>query len=102
MLGAPPYGGNYVFPVGGGLSVVSVSHHHHDYPAADIAAPESSPLYPLEDSVVLKSWAHPDPKSEVGLMRRASDGQEWTYCHLPYLDAQVIQGPVLSAAHPVG
>src|SRR4029079_9030975 len=25
----------YVSPVGGGPSVVSVSHHHHDYPAAD-------------------------------------------------------------------
>src|SRR5207244_5790500 len=29
----------YVFPVGGGPSVVSVSHHHHDYPAAHLAAP---------------------------------------------------------------
>ena len=38
---------NYVFPVGGGPSVVSVSHTHHDYPAADIAAPEGSPLYAL-------------------------------------------------------
>ena len=92
----------YVFPVGGGPSVVSVSHHHHDYPAADIAAPEGSPLYALGDSVVLKSWAQPDPNCGIGLMLRASDGQEWTYCHLSYLDPQVVQGAVLSAGQPVG
>jgi murein DD-endopeptidase MepM/ murein hydrolase activator NlpD len=92
----------YVFPVGGGPSVVSVSLHHHDYPAADIAAPEGSPLYALADSVVLKSWDQPDPYCGIGLMLRASDGQEWTYCHLSYLDPQVVQGAVLSAGQPVG
>ena len=92
----------YVFPVGGGPSVVSVSHHHHDYPAADIAAPEGSPLYALADSVVLKSWAQPDPYCGIGLTLRASDGQEWTYCHLSYLDPQVVEGAVLSAGQPVG
>ena len=92
----------YVFPVGGGPSVVSVSHHHHDYPAADIAAPEGSPLYALADSVVLKSWAQPDPYCGIGMTLRASDGQEWTYCHLSYLDPQVVEGAVLSAGQPVG
>ena len=92
----------YVFPVGGGPSVISVSHHHHDYPAADIAAPEGSPLYALADSVVLKSWAQPDPYCGIGLTLRASDGQEWTYCHLSYLDPQVVEGAVLSAGQPVG
>jgi murein DD-endopeptidase MepM/ murein hydrolase activator NlpD len=92
----------YVFPVGGGPSVVSVSHHHHDYPAADIAAPEGSPLYALADSVVLRSWAQPDPTCGIGLTLRASDGQEWTYCHLSYLDPQVVQGAVLSAGQSVG
>ena len=92
----------YVFPVGGGPSVVSVSHHHHDYPAADIAAPEGSPLYALADSVVFKSWAQPDPYCGIGLSLRASDGQEWTYCHLSYLDPQVVEGAVLSAGQPVG
>jgi len=92
----------YVFPVGGGPSVVSVSHHHHDYPAADIAAPEGSPLYALADSVVLKAWAEPDPSCGIGLTLRASDGQEWTYCHLSYLDPQVVQGAVLSAGQSVG
>jgi murein DD-endopeptidase MepM/ murein hydrolase activator NlpD len=92
----------YVFPVGGGPAVVSVSHHHHDYPAADIAAPEGSPLYALADSVVLRSWAQPDPTCGIGLTLRASDGQEWTYCHLSYLDPQVVQGAVLSAGQSVG
>jgi len=92
----------YVFPVGGGPSVVSVSQHHHDYPAADIAAPEGSPLYALADSIVLKSWAQPDPYCGIGLTLRANDGQEWTYCHLSYLDPQVVQGAVLSAGQSVG
>ena len=92
----------YVFPVGGGPTLVSVSHHHHDYPAADIAAPEGSPVYALADSVVLRSWAQPDPSCGIGLSLRASDGQEWTYCHLSYLDPQVTQGAVLSAGQSVG
>jgi murein DD-endopeptidase MepM/ murein hydrolase activator NlpD len=33
---------------------------------------------------------------------RAGDGQEWTYCHLSYLDPQVVQGAVLSAGQSVG
>jgi murein DD-endopeptidase MepM/ murein hydrolase activator NlpD len=92
----------YVFPVGGGPSVVSVSHHHHDYPAADIAAPEGSPVYALSDSVVLRAWTQPDPQCGIGLTLRASDGQEWTYCHLSYLDPQVVAGAVLSAGQSVG
>jgi murein DD-endopeptidase MepM/ murein hydrolase activator NlpD len=92
----------YVFPVGGGPSVVSVSHHHHDYPAADIAAPDGSPLYALADSVVLRSWAQPDPACGIGLTLRASDGQEWTYCHLSYLDPAVVEGAVLNAGQSVG
>jgi murein DD-endopeptidase MepM/ murein hydrolase activator NlpD len=92
----------YVFPVGGGPSLVSVSHHHHDYPAADIAAPEGSPVYALADSAVLRAWTQPDPQCGIGLTLRASDGQEWTYCHLSYLDPQVTAGAVLSAGQPVG
>jgi len=92
----------YVFPVGGGPSVVSVSHHHHDYPAADIAAPEGSPVYALSDSVVLRSWTQPDPRCGIGLTLRAGDGQEWTYCHLSYLDPQVTPGAVLTAGQSVG
>ena len=92
----------YVFPVGGGPSIVSVSHHHHDYPAADIAAPDGSPLYSLADSVVLRAWAQPDPACGIGLTLRASDGQEWTYCHLSYLEPAVVQGAVLKAGQSVG
>ena len=92
----------YVFPVGGGPSIVSVSHHHHDYPAADIAAPEGSPVYALSDAVVLRSWAQPDPRCGIGLTLRAGDGQEWTYCHLSYLDPQVTAGAVLTSGQSVG
>src|SRR4051812_19750285 len=92
----------YVFPVGGGPAIVSVSHHHHDYPAADIAAPEGSPVYALADSVVLRSWTGPDAACGIGLSLRANDGQEWTYCHLSYLDPQVVAGAVLSAGQSVG
>ena len=38
--------------------VVSASHTHHDYPAADIAAPMGSPLYALADSVVAPLVEH--------------------------------------------
>jgi murein DD-endopeptidase MepM/ murein hydrolase activator NlpD len=103
MLGSPVSNDSgYVFPVGGGPSLVSVSHHHHDYPAADIAAPEGSPVYALADSTVLNAWAQPDARCGIGLTLRASDGQEWTYCHLSYLDPQVATGAVLSAGQPVG
>ena len=75
LLGAPSYDGGYVFPVGGGPSVVSVSHHHHDYPAADIAAPMGSPVYALADGVVLRSWQYPDPRCGIGMTIHTGDGQ---------------------------
>jgi murein DD-endopeptidase MepM/ murein hydrolase activator NlpD len=102
LFGAPTSQGNYVFPVGGGPSVVSVAHTHHDYPAADIAAPAGSPEYALSDAVVLKSWATPDPRCGIGLTLRTTDGQTWTYCHLAYLDPTVQKGAVLAAGAPVG
>jgi len=102
MLGAPAYDGSYVFPVGGGPSVVSVSHHHHDYPAADIAAPMGSPVYALSNAVVLRSWQYPDPRCGIGLTLRADDGQTWTYCHLSYLDRAVTAGTRLSAGTQIG
>jgi murein DD-endopeptidase MepM/ murein hydrolase activator NlpD len=71
----------YVFPVGGGPSVVSVSHWHHDYPAADIAAPEGSPLYALSDGTVMYSWPD-DVRCGTGFTIQTTDGQTWTYCHL--------------------
>ena len=77
--------GNYVFPVGGGPSVVSVSHSHHDYPAADIAAPEGTPVYALSDGAVLYAWSW-DQRCGTGFTMRTADGQTWTYCHLSYLE----------------
>ena len=56
LFGTASYAGGYVFPVGGGPSVVSVSELHHDYPAADIAAPMGTPLYALADGVVEDAW----------------------------------------------
>jgi murein DD-endopeptidase MepM/ murein hydrolase activator NlpD len=102
MLGAPSYAGNYVFPVGGGPSVVSVSHFHHDYPAADIAAPMGSPVYALSDAVVQRAWRYPDPRCGIGLTLQTTDGKSWTYCHLSVLDAGVVAGLSLTAGQEVG
>ena len=93
--------GNYVFPVGGGPAVVSVSHTHHDYPAADIAAPQGTPLYALSDGTVLYTWTG-DPRCGTGFTFQATDGQTWTYCHLSYLDPSVQPGTELTAGQPVG
>jgi murein DD-endopeptidase MepM/ murein hydrolase activator NlpD len=102
MLGAPSYAGNYVFPVGGGPSVVSVSHFHHDYPAADIAAPMGSPVYALSDAVVERSWTYPDPRCGIGLTLQTTDGKSWTYCHLSALDPGVVAGARLAAGQEIG
>jgi murein DD-endopeptidase MepM/ murein hydrolase activator NlpD len=102
MLGAPSYAGNYVFPVGGGPSVVSVSHFHHDYPAADIAAPMGSPVYALSDAVVQRSWTYPDPRCGIGLTLQTTDGKSWTYCHLSALDPGVVAGSRLAAGQEIG
>jgi murein DD-endopeptidase MepM/ murein hydrolase activator NlpD len=92
----------YVFPVGGGPGTVSVSHHHHDYPAADIAAPEGSPLYALAESVVVNSWSTPDKRCGIGLQLQLTDGTKYVYCHLSYLDPGVVPGAALAAGAPVG
>jgi murein DD-endopeptidase MepM/ murein hydrolase activator NlpD len=102
LLGAPLQAGNYVFPVGGGPTVISVSHHHHDYPAADISAPNGSPLYALADGVVVGSWRTPDSRCGIGFTLWTIDGQTWTYCHLAYLEPTVVAGATLSAGAPVG
>jgi murein DD-endopeptidase MepM/ murein hydrolase activator NlpD len=102
LLQSPTYDGNYVFPVGGGPAAVSVSHTHHDYPAADIAAPEGSPVYALADAVVLRAWRVPDARCGIGLTLQTSDGQTWTYCHLAYLESSVVGGATLAAGDAVG
>jgi len=102
LLGAPSYDAGYVFPVGGGPSLVSVSHHHHDYPAADIAAPEGSPVYALSDAVVERAWQYPDGRCGIGLTMTTVDGQSWTYCHLSYLDPALDAGVQLAAGTQIG
>jgi murein DD-endopeptidase MepM/ murein hydrolase activator NlpD len=99
-LGTPGSVDGYVFPVGGGPSVVSVGHHHHDYPAADIAAPEGSPLYALADSYVLDTYSVGN--CGIGFHIQLRDGTEYTYCHLSFLEPAVRPGAALSAGQPVG
>jgi murein DD-endopeptidase MepM/ murein hydrolase activator NlpD len=102
LLAAPSYQSNYVFPVGGGPKLVSVAHTHHDYPAADIAAPAGSPVYALANAVVVNAWHYPDPRCGIGLTIRTQDGLVWTYCHLAYLEPSVTDGVWLSAGMAVG
>jgi murein DD-endopeptidase MepM/ murein hydrolase activator NlpD len=102
LLASPSYSGDYVFPVGGGPSVVSVGANHHDYPAADIAAPAGAPLYALSNGVVDRSWTYPDPLCGIGFTIDTDDGLVWTYCHLSYLEPSVRPGARLSAGTPVG
>ena len=102
VLAGPSFGSGYVFPVGGGPSVVSAAHTHHDYPAVDIAAPEGSPVYALANARVINAWHAPDPRCGIGMTIQASDGQVWTYCHLAYLAPTVVDGAWLSAGTQVG
>jgi murein DD-endopeptidase MepM/ murein hydrolase activator NlpD len=102
LLSSPAYGRNYVFPVGGGPSVVFASHTHHDYPAVDIAAPASAPLYALANGVVVHAWPSPAGRCGIGFTLRAEDGLVWTYCHMSVLDSGIGAGSVVSAGTPVG
>ena len=100
VLRMPTRADGYVFPVGGGPGVVSVGHHHHDYPAADIAAPLGAPLYALADGVVLS--VVDDGRCGIGLVLQTLDGLEWVYCHLSYRDPGLEPGLLLSAGQWVG
>lgn len=102
LLGSPTYSNGYVFPVGGGPGVVSVGHTHHDYPAADIAAPEGAQLYALSDGTVERSWNEPDPQCGIGFTIHTTDGLTWTYCHMSFLEPSVVPGATLTAGQPVG
>jgi murein DD-endopeptidase MepM/ murein hydrolase activator NlpD len=92
----------YVFPVGGGPELVSVAHTHHDYPAADIAAPEGSPLYALTSSVVTETYPDGSGACGIGLKLLTDAGTVFVYCHLSYLEPDVVPGAALSAGAPVG
>jgi murein DD-endopeptidase MepM/ murein hydrolase activator NlpD len=102
VLASASFGSGYVFPVGGGPSRVLVSHTHHDYPAADIAAPAGSPVYALANAVVERGWHFPVGLCGIGMTLKTADGQVWTYCHLAVLDPRVVPGAVLAAGDPVG
>jgi murein DD-endopeptidase MepM/ murein hydrolase activator NlpD len=102
LMAAPSFQDDYVFPVGGGPQVVSVGHTHHDYPAADIAAPAGSPVYALSNGVVVNAWQSPDARCGIGLTIRTQDGLLWTYCHLAYLEPTVSDGVTLSAGTAIG
>jgi murein DD-endopeptidase MepM/ murein hydrolase activator NlpD len=94
--------GDYVFPVGGGPELVSVAHDHHDYPAADIAAPEGSPLYALANSTVAATYPDGGGRCGIGLKLRVDSGALYVYCHLAYLEPSVTPGTALAAGAPVG
>jgi murein DD-endopeptidase MepM/ murein hydrolase activator NlpD len=102
LLGAPTYSNGYVFPVGGGPGLVHVGHTHHDYPAADIAAPEGSQLYALSDGTVTEAWPAPAGNCGIGVTIATTDGLTWTYCHLSWLEPAVQPGSALAAGQPVG
>ena len=102
FLGAPSYSNGYVFPVAGGAGVVTVGHTHHDYPAADIAAPEGTQLYALSDGAVQQAWPVPNGNCGIGFTIATTDGLTWTYCHLAYLEPAVVEGAQLIAGQPVG
>jgi murein DD-endopeptidase MepM/ murein hydrolase activator NlpD len=102
LMGAASFHDNYVFPVGGGPQIVAVAHTHHDYPAADIAAPAGSPVYAISNAVVMNAWHSADPRCGIGMTIRTQDGQVWTYCHLAYLDPAVMDGVSLAAGTQIG
>jgi len=100
LFAMPSRADGYVFPVGGGPGSVSVGRDHHDYPAADIAAPQGSPVYALADAMVVSLTD--DGRCGIGLALRSLDGLEWVYCHLSYRVVGVQPGVVLTAGQWVG
>ncbi|MGZ8783436.1 MAG: lytic murein transglycosylase [Gaiellaceae bacterium] len=100
MLRMPTRADGYVFPVGGGPGVVSVGHDHHDYPAADIAAPLGTPLYALAAGAVIS--LSDSGNCGVGIVLQTVDGLEWVYCHLSYRDPGLASGSPLLAGQWVG
>jgi murein DD-endopeptidase MepM/ murein hydrolase activator NlpD len=102
LFGSPAFAAGYVFPVGGGPAQISVGHDHHDYPAADIAAPSGAPLYALTDGFVEDAWPLGSGACGIGFKMLATDGRSWTYCHLSFLEPSVTAGALLSAGAFVG
>ena len=82
-------------------SVVSVARDHHDYPAADIAAPAGRAALRARRRVVVHAGAEPTARCGIGATMRTADGPTWTYCHLSYLDPPSSRAP-RSPRAPVG
>ena len=101
-LGGPVLVGGYAFPVSGGTASVSVSVSHHDYPAADIAAPTGAPVLALASGFVERAWRQADPRCGIGLLLRTADGRGWVYCHLAMLEPAVVAGLRVAAGAPLG
>jgi murein DD-endopeptidase MepM/ murein hydrolase activator NlpD len=99
---APSVAGDYVFPVAGGADLISVGHSHHDYPAADIAAPAGTPLFALTDGIVVDAYPQGAGNCGIGFTIQAGDGREWTYCHMSVLEPTVVPGASLLAGAAVG
>ena len=103
VLGSPSYSGGYVFPVAGGAGVVRVGHTHHDYPAADIAAPEGTQLYALSDGTVQDAFERADRHAAASASRSppptVSSGRTATS---PTSSPTVVAGAQLAAGQPVG
>ena len=102
LFGSASFGDGYVFPVGGGQGPVSVGHHHHDYPAADIAAPSGAPAVRPGGRRRRRRVAARRRQLRDRLKLLAADGRTWTYCHLSFLEPSVTAGVFLSAGTPVG
>ena len=102
LLSAPQFAAGYAFPVGGGPAMVSVAPDHHDYPAADIAAPAGAPVYALTNGFVREAWPLPSGNCGIGFVLAAEDGREWTYCHLSFLEPTVVPGAALTGGASVG
>ena len=91
LVSAPIYNGDHVFPVGVGTEHVSVGHGHHDYPAADIAAPAGAPLYALALGVVDRAW-HMPAGNWWHRLHTAYRGPGAAGRHLSYLEPKVQPG----------
>ena len=100
LLAAPTRADGYVFPVGGGPTSVSVGHDHHDYPAADIAAPMGAPVYALADGIVLETVD--DGRCGTGFTMQTHEGLVWIYCHLSHRDGTVAPGAFVTGGQWLG
>ena len=92
----------WVFPVGGGVANVSTAHTHHDYPAADIAAPLGSPVYALHDAVITASFPTDSSSCGIGLTLRTTLGEDFVYCHFSVLEPGIVRGKTVAAGELVG